>query len=88
MTMFSQASHQDNNFRPDLALSLLAISLFFSSITIITIYSSGNFFIYPMHLIVLGVFFLITARILFRTQAINLRQRRLSIVRVYDLDKN
>lgn len=51
MSMFSDLEENTKKiFNQSLALALLAISLPFSSLTIITIYSSGDFFTSPIHL--------------------------------------
>ena len=51
-------------FNPTLALSLLAISLPFSALIIVWIYSSGNFFASPLHLMGLSVATFVTSCIL------------------------
>ena len=48
-------------FNPALALSILAISLPFSALTIVWIYSSGDFFTSPLHLILLSAVALVTS---------------------------
>lgn len=72
MSVFSEL--QGNNrkvFNSSLALSLLAISLPFSSISIVSIYSSGDFFTYPSHLIGLSVVAFTMATILLKQKTGN-----------------
>ena len=72
-------------FNSALALSLLAISLPFSALTIVLIYSSGNFFASPLHLIGMSVASFVTSCILLwkrdrDTQAIPISSQKLSNV--------
>ena len=60
-------------FNPGLALSLLAISLPFSSFTIVTIYSSGDFFTSPLNLFKVSAIALIASGILLRKKIANTR---------------
>ena len=56
ISIFSNRQDKTNAlFNPALALSILAISLPFSALTIVWIYSSGNFFTSPLHLAGLSV---------------------------------
>lgn len=65
MSIFSNRQDKTKElFNPALALSILAISLPFSALTIVWIYSSGNFFTSPLHLIGLSVITFITSCIL------------------------
>ena len=62
MSIFS--NRQDRTkalFNPALALSILAISLPFSALTIVWIYSSGDFFALPLHLAGLSVVAFVTS---------------------------
>lgn len=56
-------------FNQNLALSILALSLPFSALVIVSIYSSGDFFTMPSHLSGLGVVTLCSAAIFFRQTA-------------------
>lgn len=72
MSMFSDL--QDNSkkiFNQSLALSLLALSLPFSSFTIITIYSSGDFFTSPIHLFGLSIIAFFTGSVLLKQKIKN-----------------
>ena len=53
-------------FNPELALSLLAISLPFSSIAIVSIYSVGNFFTVPLNLIGVSIITFVASLALLR----------------------
>lgn len=56
MTIFSElTSNKKKTFNHSLALSLLATSLPFSSLIIVSIYVSNSFFTVPVHLIAAGV---------------------------------
>lgn len=82
------SNRQDKNkalFNPGLALSLLAISLPFSALTIVWIYSSGNFFASPLHLIGISAATFVTSCILLwnrdgDTQTIPISTQKLSNV--------
>ena len=72
-------------FNPALALSILAISLPFSALTIVWIYSAGNFFTSPLHLIGLSAIAFVTSCILLwkqdrGTQIVSIATRELSEV--------
>ena len=56
-------------FNPGLALSILAISLPFSAFTIVWIYSSGDFFASPIHLIGLSAITFVTSCVLLKRKA-------------------
>ena len=74
MTIFNDRRVQNNPiFNPGLALSLLAISLPFSASTIIGIYSSGDFFASPLHLIGLSAVAFVTSCILLGNKTEELR---------------
>jgi hypothetical protein len=65
MSIFSNLQDRPKAlFNPALALSLLAISLPFSALAIVWIYSSGDFFASPLHLIGLSVVTFMTSCIL------------------------
>ena len=70
MTLFADLKERSSQiFNPDLALSLLAISLPFSSSVVISIYSTGNFFTSPVNLIVLSGLGLAASYLLLRQKA-------------------
>ena len=66
MTIFADIDKSKKIFNTSLALSLLAISLPFSSFTIITIYSSGDFFASPVNLLKVSAIAAVTSGILLR----------------------
>ena len=69
MTLFNDAKNDRQLFNPDLALSLLAISLPFSSFIIISIYSAGSFFTAPTHLIGLSAIAFISSCLLLKLKS-------------------
>ena len=66
MTIFADIDKSKKIFNPGLALSLLAISLPFSSFIIISIYSSGDFFTSPINLFKASAIAAVTSGILLR----------------------
>ena len=84
MSIFS--NRQDKTealFNPALALSILAISLPFSALAIVWIYSSGDFFASPLHLIGLSAVAFVTSCILLwkqdrNTQTVSIATQQLS----------
>ena len=67
MSVFSELQDSPNKtFNQSLALSLLAISLPFSSFTVVTIYSLKEFFVSPVHLLGLGVTGLLVSSVLLK----------------------
>ncbi|WP_052055323.1 hypothetical protein [Myxosarcina sp. GI1] len=67
ISVFSDSQDNSNKvFNQSLALSLLAISLPYSSFTIVTIYSLGDFFASPIHLIIFSLIGFLSAGMLLR----------------------
>ena len=74
MNVFSDLQDKSKKiFNPGLALSLLAISLPFSSFVIITIYSSGDYFTSPINLFKVSAIALVVSGILLRNKISNTR---------------
>ena len=73
MTIFADLDKSKKIFNPSLALSLLAISLPFSSFIIITIYSSGDFFTSPVNLLKVSAIALVVSGILLRKKIASTR---------------
>lgn len=73
MTLFSDGNRSRQIFNTGLALSLLAISLPFSSFLIISVYTSGSFFTAPLHLISLSAIALGCSYLLLKQQVRELR---------------
>ena len=72
MTIFSDRKEKSNKvFNPVLALSLLAISLPFSAFTVVSIYSLGDFFTSPLHLLGISAIALVISRILLKQEVKN-----------------
>ena len=73
MTIFADIDKSKKIFNPGLALSLLAISLPLSSLIIITIYSSGDFFTSPVNLFKASAIAAVASGILLRKKIANTR---------------
>ena len=71
MTILSDRQERDSIFNLGLALSLLAISLPFSAFTIVSIYTSGDFFTSPLHLIGLAAGAFLVSCVLLRQKVQN-----------------
>ena len=72
MTIFSELNNNSQKiFNQGLALSLLAISLPFSSFIIISIYVSNNFFATPNHLIAASMVAFMSAFLLLKQKVQN-----------------
>ena len=72
MTLFADLKERsDKVFNPGLALSILAISLPFSSFVIISIYSSGDFFTSPVRLISISAIALSASWVLLRQKVLS-----------------
>ena len=71
MTILSDRHERDSIFNLGLALSLLAISLPFSAFTIVSVYTSGDFFTSPLHLIELAVGAFLVSCVLLRQKVQN-----------------